>query len=79
MSTDGSANPADSTHHPPLHLHPQLAGSIERFESTLASILETLTPLHRKLIVVGVGLATCLEVGTTTAVAQPTRESRLHP
>ena len=49
-------------------ISPELRASISGFQANLAKILSRLTSFDRLMIVVAVGLATCMEVGVTTAV-----------
>jgi len=54
------------TRHPMINA--ELLEKADRFQTTLHERLKALSPLTKVMIVIGLGLATCMEVGTTTAV-----------
>src|SRR5258708_3441654 len=54
------------TGHPMINA--QLLEKADRFQTALHERLKALSPLTKVMIVIGLGLATCMEVGTTTAV-----------
>ena len=49
-------------------INTELLESADRFQTALHERIKSLSPLTKVMIVIGLGLATCLEVGTTTAV-----------
>lgn len=54
------------TGHPVIN--PDLAERFDRFQTALHARLQTVSAFDRAMIVTGLGLATCMEVGTTTAI-----------
>lgn len=49
-------------------INSEVLESADRFETALQESIKSLSPLTKVMIVIGLGLATCMEVGTTTAV-----------
>lgn len=49
-------------------INAELTEKFERFQTALHARLEALSALDKIMIVIGLGLATCVELGTTTAV-----------
>lgn len=49
-------------------INAELSAKAERFQTSLHNRIGTLPPLTKVMIVIGLGLATCAEIGTTTAV-----------
>jgi MFS transporter, DHA2 family, multidrug resistance protein len=49
-------------------INPELADKLDRFQATLHARLQAITAFEKFMIVIGVGQASCMELGTTTSV-----------
>jgi MFS transporter, DHA2 family, multidrug resistance protein len=52
----------------PPEVNPELAERADRFLTALQARVRELSTFHKVMIVIGLGLATCMEVGTTMAI-----------